>query len=83
MLLDNDINNIDTSSIEGKQLLGAISILTTQLWGNLTPNETLSKINDISNYIFYKDEYEKWVIKQEKLKLRKEKLKKLNGTIKK
>ena len=53
MLFDNNLNHIDTSTIEGKQLLGAISILTTKLWTNLTPNETLSKINDISNYIIF------------------------------
>ena len=53
MLFDNNLYHIDSSSIEGKQLIGAISILTTKLWTNLTPNETLSKINDISNYIIF------------------------------
>lgn len=79
MLIDNNINHIDTSAAEGKQLLGAISILTVQLWTNLTPDETLSKINDISNYIFYQDEYEKQKEKQKLLKSRKQKLKKIKN----
>ena len=67
----NGINNINTSSDEGKLLLAALAILTSitegdvkeKKWGGMThPNRALNQVEDLAMKIFHEEDYDRYLL---------------------
>lgn len=52
-----DISDIDIETDEGKLLISALSILTTNNFTDKTPFDVLKMLSDLGNQIFYLNEY--------------------------
>jgi hypothetical protein len=80
-MIEKTFNNFDTNSDEGKMLLAALSILTSIrcddikkgiYGGSISPDNALTKIQDLANKIYYEREWEiKEVRKQRNEKITK------------
>ena len=71
----NDIRDIDTETSHGKLLLMALAILTSldindiknKKWGGLiSPDKALEQLVDITNQVYYEEEWKSEKIKKER-----------------
>ena len=51
-----DIGKINTESKEGKWLLAAMAVITTECRTSKTPNEVLGELNNLKNVMFPKEQ---------------------------
>lgn len=51
-IIKDQLNNLDTSTVEGKMLFSSLAILTTDIFPDKTPNQVLSILTEKSKEIF-------------------------------
>jgi hypothetical protein len=49
-----EVNQIDTSTEEGKMLMAALAIITTEIHTDKTPDEVIRKIHNLKHWMFTK-----------------------------
>ncbi len=74
-MIEKTFNNFNTNSDEGKMLLAALSILTSiscddikkgMYGGSVSPDNALTKIQDLANKIYYEKEWKIEEIKRQR-----------------